>query len=145
MRNTILFSIFTVFVSISYGHGENKPGPNGGFIRMPGAYHTELIPNEINSLKVYLLDIQFKNPSVKDSSIEMSLGGKSKINTKCEPQENFFICKFPEKVDLTKKGSLKVISNREGQKGMVVTYPLPLRLEKSEAAEKSKDDHSGHH
>jgi hypothetical protein len=28
----------------AWGHGEDKPGPNGGYIQMPGAFHTELVP-----------------------------------------------------------------------------------------------------
>ena len=132
-----LAALFTA--SFCLAHGEDKPGPNGGFIRMPGAFHTELIPDGKNKLKVYLLDIQWKNPSVLNSSLEISLKNKKTIKAKCEITENYYSCVFPDTVDLTKKGELKVAAQRENQKGMEVMYPLPFKFEAV------ADPHKGHH
>lgn len=122
----------------SFAHGEDKPGPNGGFIRMPGAFHTEAIPDGSNKIKVYLLDINWQNPSVKDSSIKVT-HKKSKTAVECAVESNYFVCQFPQKVNLNKKGEISVEATREGQKGMIVSYPLPLKLEKVD------DGHGGHH
>jgi hypothetical protein len=64
----MLFAAILFQHTLASAHGEDKAGPNGGFIRMPGAFHTELVPSGKDKLKVYLLDIQWKNPSLKNSS-----------------------------------------------------------------------------
>lgn len=48
----LLTSAIALSWSSSFAHGEGKPGPNGGEIRMPGAFHTEAITVEKNKLKV---------------------------------------------------------------------------------------------
>lgn len=104
---------------------------------MPGPFHTELVPEGKNKLKVYLLNMEWKKPSVKKSSL--IIVHNTKAEAKCEIQRNFYMCTFPPTVDLTKNGELKVTASREEQIGMEVSYPLPLKLEVK------KDDHSGHH
>lgn len=127
--------ILTVLILIGFGsqmalaHGEDKLGPNNGFIRMPGAFHTEIVPVGSNSLKVYLLDIQWQNPSTKDSALSIKLKSKKYTPAKCSIEADHYICEFPKSVDLTKKGKLTVEAQREKQKGMVVNYELPLKLQ----------------
>lgn len=133
-------SVFALSAQIAFAHGEDKPGPNGGFIRMPGAFHTEVIPVSKNELKIYLLDIKWEKPSVKKSSLQIKYNDST--DAECKIQRNFYTCTFPKSVDLTQKGNLKVTAERDGQKGMEMQYPLPFKLE---AAKDSKDDHSGHH
>lgn len=130
--------LFSFLSSSAFGHGEDKLGPNKGYIRMPGAFHTELVPIRKNRLKVFLLDISWKNPSVKDASLEIrSASGEKAV---CEPKENlFFDCRFSSKVDFAKKGELTVTAKRESQQGNAVKYNLPLKLEKID------DGHGGHH
>ena len=41
---------FILMTSQSWAHGEDKYGPHKGFIRMPGAFHTELVLNGKNKL-----------------------------------------------------------------------------------------------
>lgn len=122
----------------AFGHGEDKLGPNGGYIRMPGAFHTELVPSGKAGFRVFLLDINWKNPSLKDSSLEVrSAGGEKAV---CSPKENlYFECRFSSKVDLAKSGELTVTARRESQQGNAVKYNLPLKLEKID------DGHGGHH
>jgi hypothetical protein len=124
-----LAMVISIFLgsSFSFAHGEDKFGPHRGFVRMPGAFHTELVPIGKNKLRVFLLDIQWKNPSVIKSKVQIKYNGK--INADCEIQDNFYSCTFPKTVNLTKKGELKVTAEREDQKGMEVSYPLPLKLE----------------
>ncbi len=121
-----------------FAHGEDKPGPNGGFIRMPGAFHTELISTSSNSLKVYLLDINWKNPTVKESALKVTHKPTNSPGV-CKVESNFYVCQFSKSVDLTKKGELSVEAKREDQPGATVSYELPLKLQKGD------DGHSGHH
>lgn len=124
---------------MALAHGEDKPGPNGGFIRMPGAFHTEVIPTGPNSLKVYLLDIQWQNPSVANSALSVTYKAKKSTQGKCSIESNYYICKFPKHADLKKSGELIVEAQRENQKGNVVSYELPLKLQVVD------DGHGGHH
>lgn len=137
-----MFKIVLLFSSLmisnfAIAHGEDKYGPHRGFVRMPGAFHTEIVPVGKNKLKVFLLDIQWKNPSVINSKLQIKYNGK--LNAQCEIQDNFYACVFPNSVNITKKGELKVVAQREDQKGMEVSYPLPLKLEVV------NDGHGGKH
>ncbi len=70
--STLFFAIVTTLSLNVFAHGEDKPGPHGGFIRMPGAFHTEVV-KEKEGYRVYLLDINWKNPSVLDSAVLASI------------------------------------------------------------------------
>lgn len=126
-------------LSSAFAHGEDKPGPNSGYIRIPGAYHTEIIQDGKSALKVYILDLQFKNPSTDQNKLEIL--HSSKVKAACEPKDNYYQCTFPETVDLSKKGKLTVTSERRGQEGMVVSYPLPLKFEKPKDSGKASGAH----
>jgi hypothetical protein len=138
----ILILAFAVLLPAlpAWGHGEDKPGPNGGFIRMPGPYHTEIVPLGTNKIKVFLLDINWKNPSVQKSTLSIDHRSQTNVKADCVIKDSIsYLCSFPKDVDITKKGKLIVNSQREGQKGMETSYDLPLRLEPS------KDTHKVHH
>lgn len=126
----ILESLWIVFVlaflTPAWAHGEDKPGPHGGFIAMPGAFHVELVPVDARRLKVYLLDIHWKNPSVVNSAVELTNGVTA---ASCGVKADHYLCEFGSKVDLNKKGELRVTAVRENQKGNVVQYSLPLKME----------------
>ena len=53
-----------------HAHGEDRPGPHGGIIRMPGAFHTELRPKSNREFELFLLDMKWGEPSVAQSSVE---------------------------------------------------------------------------
>lgn len=127
---------FILMTSQSWAHGEDKYGPHKGFIRMPGAFHTELVLNGKNKLKVYLLDIDWKNPSIEKSKLEITYNNQFKAE--CKPQKDFYSCEFPKSVNLTKKGELKVMATRQDSKGSEALYLLPLKLEIID------DGHNGH-
>lgn len=126
--------------SLVYAHGEDKPGPNKGFIKMPGAFHTEIVPGDKGQLKVYLLDMNWKSPTVTDSSVQLThkLAGKSTA-LECQPKADHYLCLLAPGINL-KKGQLEVLAQREKQKGNTVTYDLPLKLES-----KKEEGHGHHH
>ena len=113
--------------SSAFAHGEDKPGPHGGVIRMPGAFHTEVVAQGDNAIDVYLLDIHWKNPIVKDSSLNViHVDGERQTALNCKPRETLFSCQGESAA--FKSGSLTVKASRLGTQGIEVTYPLPLRV-----------------
>lgn len=116
-------AIFLILISFrAYSHGMNEPGPHGGKIQMPGSFHTELILSD-NSVKIFLLDMNFKNPSVKNSSVDVSIihhGNDEKLT--CIPKQDFFECVL--KVPATMISTVKVKAVRERKKGTLATYKL---------------------
>lgn len=133
--NAWMFSLFILFFTWqAFGHGEDKAGPHQGFVRMPGAFHTEVVPSaSTHELNIYLLDIAWKNPSVKNSSVEILFKNSMNGLTSCPPRadKNFFFCRVPADVDLKKPGQFIVKAKREGQVGNDAVYDLPLSLKKS--------------
>jgi len=159
---TIFLNILTAFLialapNFANAHGEDKPGPNGGYIRMPGAYHTELILTAPNSAKVYLLDINWKNPVVKDSGVKISAAGIAKEGhssgskvkptafSDCKPAKDHFVCELPKNINLSAAGSLTVSSTRLKQSGGPAIYNLPLSFKPQPTLVPTKDDHHHHH
>lgn len=101
--------------NLALAHGEDRPGPNGGEIRMPGAYHTELVKRSDTSFLVYLLDLEFRNPLVKDSKVQMIVKDKgAELTIPCEPNGEAFLCKL-EKA-LKPGDEMKIRSIRLGSK-----------------------------
>lgn len=136
----IICGLFIMLVAqLSWAHGEDKPGPSGGHIKMPGGFHTELTLDDQQGAHIFLLDMEFKNPTVKDSDIKMKfVAGKQEVPFTCSIMGgNHFHCvpksKYPN------KGELRVIATREKAVGQEVIYKLPLEKFKIEKA-----DHSGH-
>jgi hypothetical protein len=118
--------------SLAFAHGEDAPGPHGGDVRMPGAFHTEVKLGE-KSLQVYLLDMNFANPIVEKSDVSATLKqGKKNVSLKCAPAGEAFSCDLPKGQQL-KSGELEVKANRGGLQGNVATYSLPLKFGSSPA------------
>jgi hypothetical protein len=91
MKKWIFSAVLSVGV-LSFSHGMDKPGPHGGFVQMPGAFHTEVVPQKDGSLWVYLLDINIAEPSVRDSEVIGWIETPhSKINLDCRlaPPDHF--------------------------------------------------------
>lgn len=133
--------------SWAWAHGEDKPGPNKGFIRMPGAYHTELVAMGDRGLKVYLLDMEWKNPQVDKGSVEATFksGKDISIPAKCATGKDHFVCYFSKGVTLKGPGQIVIDSVRDGQKGNAAIYDLPLTLAGAgPAAAAPGDPHAGH-
>lgn len=133
----LLFLIMMPFSLTVFAHGEDKPGPHGGHIRMPGAFHTEIVKDK-EGYRVYLLDINWKNPSVLDSSVSANIqAGKKKTNLSCAKESDSYLCKS----SLPEKGELNITAKREGQTGHVAKYKLPLKFE---VHQNEMPAHSGH-
>lgn len=114
--------------SVAFAHGEDKPGPHGGFIRMPGAFHTEVVRASDKKINVYLLDTQWSNPTSKDSSVEATIKNKGKENKlSCVAKSDHFECDLPANTTL-KKGELTLTASRQGSMGGAAVYKLPLQL-----------------
>jgi hypothetical protein len=145
----IRLALIVFMTRIALSHGEDKKGPHGGFIRMPGAFHTELVQVGKNKMKVYLLDIEWKNPTVLRSSVHLVYKNKTETQANCVAQGTYYMCDFPQTINLNKKGELNITAMREEQKGQLAIYKLPLKLEKSASPETSvpeqQTDHSKHH
>lgn len=124
---TMLFSALVLLAGhSSFGHGMDKPGPHGGYVQMPGAFHTEVVPVGTNSFRVYLVDFEFKNPRVANSEVNLwaTAGGK-KIKFNCKADSDFFLCAANEKV--TSPNEIIVVAKREGAQGNEARYQLPLK------------------
>lgn len=143
-----LFRIVVILIlsTKAYGHGEDKPGPHGGFIKMPGAFHTEVVFDEKDgSVHLFLLDIEFKNPTVSNSSAAVTHEQKNGKRTEffCEVMGgNHFHCK-PKKSYGKDSGRLLLDVKREGAAGKT-TYELPL-IRKGGTPSKPAADHSHNH
>lgn len=125
----IILVIALLFQIKAFGHGEDKPGPNGGYIRMPGAFHTELVQINDQKFKVYLLDINWKNPTTKDSSIEALIKFKAEsISASCKTESTVFVCDVPKGKSLKSAKEISLKAKRQNAVGAAVSYELPLRF-----------------
>ncbi len=128
-------SFFTLTLALAgtvFAHGEDELGPHKGYIKMPGAYHIEVIPGK-DTIDIMLLDVNFKNPTVLNSHIKAKItSGSQTVELKCESMANYFSCPVNASM-LTSKGALVVDSERQLAEGSAVEYPLPLHLEKLQA------------
>ena len=127
MKNLLFLYLF--ISSQVFAHGMDKPGPHGGHIRMIGTIHTELIVNKSN-FEVYLLDIGFKNATVKDSKVEatITLEGKNVSQIICQAVDKRFLCKLPKPSGKATKISLKVVRENYSPKDLA-EYLLPLTFQ----------------
>lgn len=125
----LLLSLFCVaFSQMILAHGENMRGPHGGFIRMPGAFHTEVVP-EKDDLAILLLDVGFKNPIVKNSYVNASIQTAHRTRVlKCRVDRYRFICPIT-RAELNNKGELKLVAKRDNAPEATAIYPLPLHRE----------------
>lgn len=154
MNKFYFLSFFFLSIQL-FAHGEDKLGPNGGYIRMPANFHTEVVKINNKKIQVYLLDIQFKNPVVQNSDVTGShyIGhAENKLNCRMK-KKKYFEC--ISKTELT-EGHLKISARRNEATSYDAFYPLPLRLEEksktggAQAAPASTDkskpnDHHHHH
>ena len=118
----LLFSL----ESNAFAHGDDAPGPHGGVIRMPGAFHTEIVSLDKRKVVIYLLDIQFKEPITEKSSVNVSILQESKtMPLQCKTEKDRFICTTPSGITLD-TGTLDVVAKRREVQGVAVKYPLPI-------------------
>ncbi len=125
IRLACIIALLLIPIPKAHGHGEDKPGPRGGIIRMPGSFHTEVIFEE-TSIKVYLLDFHFEDPITDNSSVSAEIVRDANTHPlTCLPEEDFFRCKGEALVELS--GEMRIQCSRDGKKGVWVSYDLPGR------------------
>ena len=117
MKKQILSILLVLYSTALFSMGGDKPGPNGGYITMPGTYHLELV-DKGDELRIYLLDINIKNPETKNSSASIN-------NYPCKLVKNYFTCLKSEIKFKTLK-EIKITSTRNNVKGSIASYSLPL-------------------
>ncbi len=137
-----LFALLALTLPLAQAiaHGEDKLGPNKGYVRMPGGFHTEVVKVTNQKFKLYLLDLEWKNPTIVNSTAETTfIAAKEEKPVSCVSKVNFFECDLPKGTSM-KTGTLSIKATRDGAGGGLALYELPLRLIKQK-----KDEHEGHH
>lgn len=123
----LLLSFCFLNVSVAYAHGEDRPGPHSGFIRMPGAFHIEVVPDG-QGLNVYLLDLEWSHPLTEGSTMKAEIRQGEQVSLlACVASEEAFKCPLPSGTSLD-KGELTIQATRRGAFGMPAHYLLPLKL-----------------
>ena len=126
--NQRIFAVLFLLISISiYSHGDDRPGPHGGRIQMPGAFHTEVLNYQDKGCKVYLLDINFENPTSKNSSVKAKMKASDKeTSLVCIAHLDHFYCE-KNSSNIKSDGDLYILAERNNAKGVEVKYQLPLK------------------
>lgn len=138
---TLTLLLFLI-CSSAYAHNEDKYGPHGGYIKMPSTFHTELVPEGNGNFMVYLVDLQNKNATVKNSSVELSIKSPTtEVAFKCIKMEDHFYCLNEKKIEATKGSKLQIIAKRLGVQAKKIDYDIPLKLEVKNV---KSEDHSKH-
>ena len=117
--------LFSITPRIALAHGEDKPGPHGGQIRMPGAFHTEVVVVSRAQIRVYLLDMQFSNPTTANSNVAISIDKSTAIS--CAAEGDYFTCPLPVDAAIDNAATLVVRAQRMGAPANPAVYELPLR------------------
>lgn len=129
-KHSILFFCAFLTPLVLVAHGMDAPGPHKGAIQMPGPFHTEVTKIKEGKFRVYLLDMEFRNPRIKDSSVEAIVVGKTATKLDCQPDDYdlSFVCTgYPTSV---KSGQLHIKAKRAGAIGNTAVYDLPLKIPK---------------
>jgi len=129
MKSTILMTLTILLISMkTFSHGENMFGPHQGYIRMPGAFHVELVPKKDDIFFIYLMDVNNKNPVTKDSSVDFTYKFNNKSSAfSCTTMHDHFVCTKPGQLNF-KVGQLLIKASRLGKPGGFAIYQLPLML-----------------
>ncbi len=115
-----------------FAHGEDRPGPHGGHIRMPGAFHTELVAAGKSAIRVYLLDMEWKNPTIESSMVTAYLKRKGQETPlACKPATDHFACELPKGKSLKATDEIHVTANRKGVTADAAVYRFPLKFSAS--------------
>ena len=148
IKNSLQILIFVLAFSnapSALAHGEDFPGPHGGEIRMPGAFHTEVKLDSPGHFRIYLLDVNFENPTVEKSQVEAKLKtAKDQVELSCViAGTTSFLCKAPG-LSLTDKATLIIKSKRSGMQGNEAIYELPLKITNWKKSSPSGGSHKHH-
>lgn len=122
-----LFSLMLISISL-WAHGMNEEGPHQGEIRMIGTFHTELVLLK-KEIRIYLLDISFKNPTTINSSVELSLTNKTEkqIKLSCTKKKEYFSCPLNTKPVDIKSVDIKA-TRMDNSPKEIARYLFPLNF-----------------
>ena len=125
----ITLQFFLIFTQFSYA--EEVLGPHGGYYRMSGRNHIELVPKLNGEFSVYLLDLRLRNPTVKNSSVNVKVGednGNNKLATlDCITMKDHFYCTNKTNIETNLNTKLFLKAKRLGIELKEVSYPLPFK------------------
>ena len=102
---------------------------------MPGAFHVEVVANDVG-INVYLLDMHFKNPQIADSSVNVILerdGDQLTLDCQVTNGKKMFSCVLPNDMKLD-VGKLIVNASRGGLPAQPMHYELPLKWSNTTSA-----------
>ena len=127
MKASFVTLIMTCLLSTAaFAHGMSKLGPHNGYVRMPGSYHVELVP-ESAGYRVYFLDMQFKNISVKDATTTMVIKSDQSGTIGCKKEDGYFLCPVEKQILKTAK-EIVLETSVNGKTKAASRYSLPLSL-----------------
>lgn len=125
MKASFVTMIMTYLLSTGlFAHGMNKPGPHNGYVRMPGSYHVELVP-ESAGYRVYFLDMQFKDISIKDATATMVIKSDQAGTLNCKKEAEYFLCPVEKKI-LKNAKEIVLETSINGKTKSGSRYSLPL-------------------
>lgn len=124
--------------TLSYGHGMSHAGPNGGEIRMPGIFHTEVYLDSAKVVRTYLLDGDIKNAVTAKSKVSAYVKRDTqKIELSCEVKSDYFGCKGKDGFELKPGDKVVIQAERQGQAGVAI-YQYPFKYTGRELASVGK-------
>ncbi len=122
---SILAGLMIIFSLSRYSEAGPKFGPHGGYLAMVGLFYSELMQDSDGSFHIYLLDVDLKNPVVKDSEVQAwFILGNTSVELKCEAiGGDHFDCVPRSKV--LKSKILLVKAKRVQVQGQETIFKLP--------------------
>lgn len=127
MKASFVTLLLTTMLSLgAFAHGMNKAGPHGGYVRMPGNYHVELV-SKGRSVEVYFLDMMFKPITIDKASTTLSLNGIKGYKTVCKKEAARFVCDLGSE-SLTSYQEAVLETSKDGKAMAQSSYKLPLSL-----------------
>ncbi|MBY0415243.1 MAG: hypothetical protein K2Q18_13815 [Bdellovibrionales bacterium] len=124
---TLMITAFSIIITVpDIAHGMNKAGPHGGYIRMPGEYHIELVPDG-KELRVYFLDMKFTPIPLNDATLELTLTAKKPLKAQCLREMHFFRCDIGEQ-SFKKFKEVVIESSLDGKTEATSNYKIPLKF-----------------
>lgn len=113
-------------------------GSHQGKLVAAGNFQLELIWENDASLKVYLLDSEYKNETIQNSEVGVFIqSGNVESEMSCQPVENHFHCQQSGKK--FKKGTLAISAKRSGLQAEEVKVDVPFEKKSYEKNKKVKD------
>lgn len=109
----------------------DRPGPHGGFIRMPGRFHTEIRQEPDKTLSVFLLDEEFHEPLTGGSWVKGFIRRgehENRLACQVEPADKRFRCRLPDGASLKDGDKVILDVQRKGTPPGRAVYNFPFKL-----------------